>query len=243
MDSGASGFSPRPSLHQIAVSHPPMRCSRADQRDFNEYLGKLLGVDQPTLFSMRDKLKKDIREKVTVHVTLLGGGFGRKSKPDYAIEAAFLARLHPGVPVRVQWTREDDLQFSYFHSVSHQHLEASLDGEGHATAWLQRSAFPSFFATLFPPPDYVPEAARPLFAKARAGYHGGGEYPYGAAIERAQGLEDMPFDLKNLRIENCEAHNHIRVGWMRSVSNIFHAFSIRSFAADLAIVARRRRKE
>jgi isoquinoline 1-oxidoreductase beta subunit len=218
-------------------------CERADQRDFNEYLGKTLGVDQPTLFSMRDKLKKEIREKVTVHATLLGGGFGRKSKPDYAIEAAFLARVHPGVPVRVQWTREDDIQFSYFHSVSHQHLEASLDGDGHCTAWLQRSAFPSFFATLFPPPDYVPEAVRPLFAKARAGYHGGGEYPYGAAIERAQGLEDMPFDVKNMSIENCPTPNHIRVGWMRSVSNIFHAFSIGSFADELAIKAGRDSKD
>lgn len=218
-------------------------CEREDQRDFNEYLAKFLGVDQTTLFSMRDQLKKDIRDKVKVHPTLLGGGFGRKSKPDYAIEAAFLAREHPGVPIRVQWTREDDIQFSYFHSVSHQHLKAALDGEGHVTAWLQRSAFPSFFATLFPPPDYLPEPVRPLFTKARAAYHGGGEYPYGAAIERAQGLEDMPFDVKNLRIENCEAHNHIRIGWMRSVSNIFHAFSTGSFADELAIEAGRDSKD
>jgi isoquinoline 1-oxidoreductase beta subunit len=218
-------------------------CEREEQREFNEYLGKVLGVDQPTLFNLRDQLKKDIRDKVKVHVTLLGGGFGRKSKPDYAIEAAFLARLHPGVPIRVQWTREDDIQFSYFHSVSHQRLKAALDGDGHATAWLQRSAFPSFFATLFPPPDYLPEAVRPLFTKARAAYHGGGEYPYGAGIERAQGLEDMPFDVANLRIENCPAQNHIRVGWMRSVSNIFHAFSIGSFADELAIEAGRDSKD
>ena len=216
---------------------------REDQRAFNEYLGQVLNVDQVTLFSMRDKLKKKIRDSVTLHPTLLGGGFGRKSQPDYAIEAAFLAREHPGVPVRVQWTREDDIQFSFFHSVSHQRLKAGLDGNGHATAWLQRSAFPSFFATIFPPPDYVPEAARPLFAKARAAYHGGGEYPYGASIERAQGLEDVPFDVKNMRIENCPAHNHIRLGWMRSVSNIFHAFSAGSFSDELAIEAGRDSKD
>jgi isoquinoline 1-oxidoreductase beta subunit len=219
-------------------------CERQEQIEFNELIGKVLGVDQPALFKRRDDLKQKVRDSVKVHVTLLGGGFGRKSKPDYAIEAAFLAREHPGVPVRVQWTREDDIQFSYFHSVSHQRLKAGLDGDGHATAWLQRSAFPSFFATLFPPPDYVPVAAvRPLFAKARSSYHGGGEYPYGAGIERAQGLEDMPFDVKNLRIENCPAQNHIRVGWMRSVSNIFHAFSIGSFADELAIEAGRDSKD
>jgi isoquinoline 1-oxidoreductase beta subunit len=213
-------------------------CEKQEQIEFNEMLGKVMGgKDLAELIKLRDELKKEIRDKVKVHVTLLGGGFGRKSKPDYAIEAAFLAREHPGVPVRVQWTREDDIQFSYFHAVSHQHLEAALDGEGHATAWLQRSAFPSFFATLFPPPDYVPAPARPLFAKARSAYHGGGEYPYGASIERAQGLEDIPFDVPNLRIENCPAQNHIRVGWMRSVSNIFHAFSAGSFADELAIEA------
>jgi isoquinoline 1-oxidoreductase beta subunit len=147
------------------------------------------------------------------------------------------------VPIRVQWTREDDIQFSFFHSVSHQRLKAALDGEGHATAWLQRSAFPSFFATLFAPAPSVPEVVRPLVAKARSSYHGGGEYPYGAGIERAQGLEDMPFDVKNLRIENCPAQNHIRLGWMRSVSNIFHAFSIGSFADELAIEAGRDSKD
>jgi isoquinoline 1-oxidoreductase beta subunit len=218
-------------------------CERQEQVEFNELLGKMLGKSLPELIKLSNELKKKIRDNVKVHVTLLGGGFGRKSKPDYAIEAAFLAREHPGVPIRVQWTREDDIQFSFFHAVSHQRLKASLDGEGHATAWLWRSAFPSFFATLFTPAPAVPEVVRPLVAKARSSYHGGGEYPYAAGIERAQGLEDMPFDVKNLRIENCPAQNHIRVGWMRSVSNIFHAFSIGSFADELAIEAGRDSKD
>jgi isoquinoline 1-oxidoreductase beta subunit len=218
-------------------------CERQEQIEFNELIGKVQRKDLNELIKLRDELKKEIRDKVKVHVTLLGGGFGRKSKPDYAIEAAFLAREHPGVPIRVQWTREDDIHFSYFHAVSHQRLKAGLDGDGHITAWLHRSAFPSFFATLFAPAPSVPEAVRPLVAKARSSYHGGGEYPYAAAIERAQGLEDMPFDVKNLRVENCPAQNHIRVGWMRSVSNIFHAFSIGSFADELAIEAGRDSKD
>jgi isoquinoline 1-oxidoreductase beta subunit len=216
---------------------------REEQVAFNELLGQVLQMDQATLYKKRDELKKKIRDAVTLHPTLLGGGFGRKSQPDYAIEAAYLAKAHPGVPIRVQWTREDDIQFSFFHSVSNQHLEAGLDADGHVTAWLQRSAFPSFFATLFPVPDDLPAPARLLFAKARSSYHGGGEYPYGAGIERAQGLEDIPFDVPNMRIENCEAHNHIRLGWMRSVSNIFHAFSAGSFADELAIEAGRDSKD
>jgi isoquinoline 1-oxidoreductase beta subunit len=62
----------------------------------------------------------------------------------------------------------------------------------------------------------------------------GGIYPYGSAIERAQGLEDMPFKVAKLRIENCPAKNYIRVGWMRSVANIYHAFASGSFADELA---------
>lgn len=205
-------------------------CEQEERREFNKALAGLLGVDEATLFVRRDELKKRVRERVKVHVPLLGGGFGRKSQPDYALEAAYLAKQRPGTPIRVQWTREDDLKFCYYHAVSNQRLKAALDGEGKTTAWLQRSAFPSFFATLFPS---TPE----IFQKARAAYFGGGEYPYGAAIERAQGLEDMPFAVDHIRIENCPAHNHIRLGWMRSVSNIFHAFAIGSFVDELALAA------
>ena len=71
-------------------------------------------------------------ENVTVHVTLLGGGFGRKSKPDYGIEAAVLSKAMDGKPVKVVWTREDDLHNDYFHTVSVEHLEAGVDAQGNA---------------------------------------------------------------------------------------------------------------
>jgi isoquinoline 1-oxidoreductase beta subunit len=164
-----------------------------------------------------------VRKTVKLHMPLLGGGFGRKSKPDYIVEAALLARQNPGVPIRVQWTREDDIQYSYYNAASSQYLKAAVDG-GKTTALLQRSAFTSFFGTLFPESR----------AKARAALLDGGVYPYGSAIERAQGLEDMPFDVPKLRIENCKAPNYIRVGWMRSVANVYHAFALGSFADELA---------
>ncbi len=68
-------------------------------------------------------------EDVTVNVTLLGGGFGRKSKPDFMIEAAVLSKAMGGAPVKVTWTREDDLHNSYYHTVSVEHLEAALDAK------------------------------------------------------------------------------------------------------------------
>ena len=63
-------------------------------------------------------------------MTLLGGGFGRKSKNDFVGEAALLAQQNPGVPVRVQWTREDDIMHSYYHAVSHQYLKAGAGSYG-----------------------------------------------------------------------------------------------------------------
>jgi isoquinoline 1-oxidoreductase beta subunit len=216
---------------------------RETQRIFNDQLAKLLGVDEPTLFEMRNDLKRNVRDKIKVHVTLLGGAFGRKSNPDYAIEAAALAKQYPGVPIRVQWTREDDIKFSFYNAVSHQYLKAALDSNGHPTALLHRSAFTSFFATIFPPPSFVPATASDIFAKARAACHNGGEYPYGSAIEWAHGLEDMPYQIDNLRIENCPARSHIRCGCMRSMANIYHAFGICSFADELAVAAGRDSKD
>jgi isoquinoline 1-oxidoreductase beta subunit len=227
----------------VAVAHfqkgrmevwAPTQCPDLTQLSVGQIALELTDVQ------MRDESFQDkARAAVTLHVTMVGGGFGRKAYPDFVVEAAILAKQNPGVPIRVQWTREDDIQFSYYNAVSSQYLKAGLDGEGHAMALLQRSAFPSFFATFFPPPTMRGLTAERSAAHAmeRYAYPGGGIYPYASAIERAQGLEDMPFDVPNLRIENCRAQSYIRVGCMRSAANIYHAFGICSFADELAAAA------
>ena len=78
---------------------------------------------------------------VECHVTLLGGAFGRKSKPDYVVEAALLSK-EVGKPVKVTWTREDDIRFDYYHTVAAIHSKAAVDAKGRPEAWLLRSAFP-----------------------------------------------------------------------------------------------------
>jgi isoquinoline 1-oxidoreductase beta subunit len=144
----------------------------------------------------------------------------------------------------VQWTREDDIKFSYFNGAAGQYFKGGLDGDGHPTSLLWRSAFTSFFGTLFLPPlPNIPASVADIFAKARAAFHDGGKYPYGSRIECAHGLEDMPYDIPNLRIENCPAQNRVRVGWMRSVANIYHAFGICSFADEMAVAAGRDSKD
>jgi isoquinoline 1-oxidoreductase beta subunit len=149
---------------------------------------------------------------VTVHVTLLGGGFGRKSKPDFAAEAAWLSQKI-GAPVKVTWSREDDIQHDYYHAICAQHLEAALDAGGAATAWLHRTVFPAIEATFQP------------------------NVMYGSAGELQQGVVDMPYRIANVRCENGPAANHVRIGWYRSVYNIPHAFAVCSFVDELAVAA------
>ena len=158
-------------------------------------------------------------DDVTVHVTLLGGGFGRKSKPDFAIEAAVLSKAVDGKPVKVTWTRDDDLHNSYYHTVSVEHLEAGVDAQGKPVAWLHRSVAPTIFSTF------------DVNAKNEA------------ALELGMGVINVPFAIPNVRIENPEAIAHTRIGWFRSVSNIPHAFAIQSFVAELAAAAGRDPKD
>ncbi len=158
-------------------------------------------------------------DDVTVHVTLLGGGFGRKSKPDYAIEAAVLSKAADGKPVKVTWTRDDDLHHAYYHTVSVERLEAGVDAQGKPVAWLHRSVAPTIISTFNP-------AAK-------------NEAPF----ELGMGVINVPFAIPNVRIENPEAAAHTRIGWFRSVSNIPHAFAVQSFVAELAAAAGRDPKD
>ncbi len=154
------------------------------------------------------------KEDVTCHVTFLGGGFGRKSKPDYAVEAAVLSKK-TGKPVKVIWSREDDIKFDYYHSVAAMYMKAALDGSGKPTAWLQRSAFPPIGSTF------------------------NATEVYGGAGEMSMGWSVNPFDVPNFRSENGQAVAHVRIGWLRSVANIYHAFGVQSFANELAYAANR----
>lgn len=149
------------------------------------------------------------KEDVICHVTLLGGGFGRKSKPDYVAEAAVLSK-RTGRPIKVVWSREDDIKFDYFNAVAAMYMKAALDSKGTPTAWLQRSVFPPITS---------------LFDVNAV---------YGDPGHLQQGWTDIPYDIPNLRVENGAAQAHVRIGWLRSVANIYHAFAVQTFTDELA---------
>lgn len=149
-------------------------------------------------------------EEMTLHTTLLGGGFGRKSKCDYAIEAALLSKEMDGAPVKVVWTREDDIRHGFYHSVHADRIEAGLDANNKVIAWRHRVSAPTFMS------NFVPDPKHP------------------SGIELGMGWVDTPFDVPNIRMESGEAQSHVRIGWFRSVNNVMHAWSIQSFVAELA---------
>ena len=191
-----------PPVALVDASVRPVRVWAATQapNETRQYVAEALGLE---------------KTDVECEITLLGGGFGRKSKPDFACEAAILSDA-VGAPVRLQWSREDEIQHGYYHAASAQHVRAGLDGAGNVTAWHHRAAWPSIMALWNP------------------------DHRTGSALEVGLGLVDLPYNnLPNIQIETGEADAMLRVGWYRSVNNIQHAFAINSFAHELAIAAGR----
>jgi isoquinoline 1-oxidoreductase beta subunit len=152
-------------------------------------------------------------EDVIVHVTLLGGGFGRKSFQDFVCEAAVVSQK-VGKPVKVVWSREDDMRFCFLHPSAAMYMKAALAPDGKPTAWLQRTVFQGSNTTT--DTDATSEAKTP------------------GQDELDNGWTDVPFDIPHHRAEAGAVLANVRIGWLRSVTNVFHAFAVQSFAAELA---------
>jgi isoquinoline 1-oxidoreductase subunit beta len=192
-------------------AHATMECPAATARIVNGACEIWAPSQSPQ--AARDRVAKRLgiaADKVAVNVTLLGGGFGRKSKADFVVEAALVSKEMNGQPVKVTWTRDDDLHNDYFHTVTAQRLEAGLDADGKLVAWLHRAAEPTIVSIFAPDPKTL------------------------ASFELGLGLTGMPYQIANLRIENPQATAHTRIGWLRAVNNIQHAFAAQSFIAEIA---------
>ncbi|MCS4163882.1 xanthine dehydrogenase family protein molybdopterin-binding subunit [Sphingobacterium sp. BIGb0116] len=148
-------------------------------------------------------------EKVKMNVTLLGGGFGRKSKPDFILEAAILAK-ESGLPIKVQWTREDDIRHDYYHAMSVQRIVATIDSQNKLSGWAHHIANPSISATedlsVVQPSD--------------------GELMLGAS--------DFPYNVPAINIATHDAKAHLRIGWLRSVRNIPQVFAAATMLDEIA---------
>ncbi len=159
-------------------------------------------------------------DRVKVNVTLMGGGFGRRLEHDYAVEAALVSKaLHDGklgdangAPVKVIWTREDDMRFSTYRPASLHQLSAVLDSAGWPIAFTHRLISPSISGQKGQPgpngidPDLPDEAA-------------------------------FVYPLPNVSLEYVLAETPVPLGWMRSVYALQAGFASESFIDELAAAA------
>ncbi len=153
-------------------------------------------------------LKADFN-KVEFNNTLMGGAFGRKSKNDFTIEAVELAKA-TGKPVKVIWTREDDVKHGFYHSIAANYIKAELTDDNRSDNWIQRVVAPPIMWIFNDKVSHLQDGDLSL------------------------GFADIPFDIKNLSCETPEVTTHVRTGWLRSVGNINNAFALGSFVDEMA---------
>jgi isoquinoline 1-oxidoreductase beta subunit len=154
-------------------------------------------------------------EKVQLHTTFLGGGFGRRANPqsDFVVEAVYVAKA-AGAPVKVIWTREDDMQGGWYRPAFLHAIEGGLDASGNAVSWRSRLVGQSIMAG-------TPFAAAMMKGK---GYDP-------ASVE---GVDDLPYEIPNLTVESHQAEIGVPVQWLRSVGHSHTAFATECFMDELA---------
>jgi isoquinoline 1-oxidoreductase beta subunit len=155
------------------------------------------------------------KSAITVHTTLLGGGFGRRFETDFVAEAILLSKAAKA-PVQVVWTREDDIRHDYYRPVSHHVLKGGLDAGGRLAAWAHRVVCPSIMSRVFPGAvrNGLDEVARDV-------------------------AKNMPYEIPNLTADFVMANTGVPVGWWRSVYASQNAFAVESFIDELAAAGRR----
>jgi isoquinoline 1-oxidoreductase beta subunit len=151
-------------------------------------------------------------EQVTIHTTLLGGGFGRRAEQDFIIDAVETSKA-VGAPVKVFWTREDDLTHGFYRPATHNVFRAALDERGTPVAWWNRLVGPGIF-----------------LAKGRA-------KPGEVDPTAVGGARDLPYGIPNITVEWVNKDVGVPLGFWRSVASSLNAFITESFVDELAHLA------
>jgi isoquinoline 1-oxidoreductase beta subunit len=149
-------------------------------------------------------------EAAFIHTTYLGGGFGRKAGTDFVIEAVETSKA-VGAPVKVTWSREDDMQHDYYRPASYARMAGALDADGWPVAWTTRIASPSIMKLWFP--GMVKNNLDPT---------------------SVEGVENLPYSIPNILVDYQLTDTGIPVGFWRSVGNSQNGFFSESFMDELA---------
>ena len=155
-------------------------------------------------------------ENTKVNITLLGGGFGRRVDFEYAIDAGLLAKAMPGTPVKVVWSREDDVRHGKYRPLVAQHLSASLDAQGKPVAFRHRIVAESIYARAQPA----------AFQKA-----GGRDLPV------CEGAEHITYGIPNHVLYYLREQRGVDCGFWRGVGSGYTKYAIETFMDELAAIA------
>jgi len=160
-------------------------------------------------------------ENVEVHRVQLGGGFGRRGGgQDFVRQGVAIAKTMEGTPVKMLWTREEDMQHDYYRPASMIRMKAGLDASGNPVAWHSRVSSTSIIATLVRLP------LKPPLAPAE-----------GVDPQAVASLHDLPHAIPNVKIEYAQRNAHVPVGFWRSVGHSQNPFMRESFLDELAVAA------
>ncbi len=158
-------------------------------------------------------------EKVQIHTTFLGGGFGRRANPasDFVIEAMHIAKA-AGAPIKVMWTREDDMNGGWYRPAFLHAIEGGVDASGNASCWRSRLVGQSImagtpFAAMIKGKAYDPSSV--------------------------EGVDDLPYAIPNITVESHQAEIGVPVQWWRSVGHSHTAFAVECFVDELAALAQK----
>ena len=155
-------------------------------------------------------------ENVKINTTLLGGGFGRRAENDYAVDVGFLAKAVPGYPVKMLWSREDDIQYTKPRPLTVQRLEAGLDAQGNLIAFHHRLAGESIYRR-FAPPVFQATGQKD--------------------VPLAEGAYEPTYSYPNFTIEQLFAQTGVDVAVWRSVGGGYTKFAIETFLEEVAAAA------
>jgi CO/xanthine dehydrogenase Mo-binding subunit len=178
-------------------------------------------------------------DKITVHQTYLGGGFGRRIAQDYVEEAVRISKSL-GLPVQVLWSREDDMRNDYYRPCAVTKLRAGLDAEGELVAWKARLASQSIVSTMAP--DFVANMLptwTPRFLKNASGSAASRLLKVLVDDTAVEGASTLPYGIPNLRVEFTRQDPGVPIGFWRSVGHSFNVFVSESFLDECAHAAKK----
>lgn len=177
------------------------------------------------------------RDKVTVNTTFMGGGFGRRIMPDFAGEAAAIAAQMPGVPIKLIWSREDDMRHDFYRPSTLHRLRGVVNADGEMEVWRHRLVSASITKGLAVTlvnaymPAWLPEAV------ARGIGRFAGNTTANMDTAMAEGAAEVPYALPNKKVDVALYDPGIPLGFWRSVGHSHNAFAVESFVDEMAHAA------